>query len=353
MGSIDKESRGGTGPHFRGKLAAAILLAALFFSLPGSPCRTKTRTGNKKSPYGINAHIPSTRQFDQIEKLGMGWVRVDFTWDFVQPKRNKLRWDKVDRVVEDAEKRGLHILAILGYCPPWASSGPDHTYPPKDPQEWKSFVRAMVSRYKGRIRHWTLWNEPNNKTFFKGNVDQYISNVLVPGWEAAKGVDPDCRIVGPDLAHLGSANWDDWLDTVIHYAGNRFDIIGHHCYQKNPGRLFKELDGRKAKFRGKTVYEILAKHGHQGKPFWLTETGWRVQKVGEGKQADYLVDVLQGVNKDPWIKKVFLFHLPESDFDPGYGMLHKDDSPRASFRAVQGYIKTHPPPNRNTGARSW
>ena len=65
------------------------------------------------------------------------------------------------------------------------------------------------------------------------------------------------------------------------------------------------------------------------------------------------MDVLEEVNGDPWIKKVFLFHLPESDFDPGYGMLHKDGSPRESFRAIQGYIQTHPPPNPHTGARSW
>ena len=59
------------------------------------------------------------------------------------------------------------------------------------------------------------------------------------------------------------------------------------------------------------------------------------------------------MNREHWIKKVFLFHLPESEHDPGYGLLNDDGSPRPSFRAVQGYIKSHPPPNSDTGARSW
>jgi len=334
------------------KSALGLLLAALLFgTATAAPQGRPGRSPNRKSPYGINAHIPSTNELNAISDAGFGWIRVDFTWNFVQPKRDKFRWKALDRVVSEAEARDLHVLGVLGYTPPWASAGPDHTYPPKNVKLWKEFVRTIVGRYKGRVRHWCLWNEPNNHTFFKGTRDHFIDAVLEPGCRAAKEANPDCRIVGPDLAHLSGSDWDEWLDYLLRYAGSRFDIIGHHCYKDDSRKLLKELEGRKARIRGRTVRAILRKHGHHGKPFWLTEVGWRVQRVGESGQANYLVDMFERANEDDWIKKVFVFHLQESHYDPGYGILGEDGSPRLAYRALKQYIRRHPPPDPYTGAR--
>ncbi|MEW6758655.1 MAG: beta-galactosidase, partial [Acidobacteriota bacterium] len=188
-----------------------VLLLAGVLLLPALPSRALSDIEGRVSYVGVNGHIPSTQDFERMREAGIHWVRVDFTWDVVEPKPGHYRWTLLDRVVADAERNGVNLLAILGYTPKWASAGPDRYSPPRDTQEWKTFVATIVARYRGRIRHWSLWNEPNSDTFFHGTVEHFIREVFIPGANAAKAANPDCRIVGPDLAHLSGSDWDKWL----------------------------------------------------------------------------------------------------------------------------------------------
>jgi hypothetical protein len=39
------------------------------------------------NPYGINVHAPAGERlhflFDKVQAAGIGWVRIDFRWDWV------------------------------------------------------------------------------------------------------------------------------------------------------------------------------------------------------------------------------------------------------------------------------
>ena len=96
------------------------------------------------------------------------------------------------------------------------------------------------------------------------------------------------------------------FDTYAHDKPAAHDLVCFHCGDDCRDDSISIGDRIFCCNGCKTVYEILAKHGHQGKPFWLTETGWRVQKVGPAKQADYLVDVLEEVNEDKSTLKVMV-----------------------------------------------
>jgi hypothetical protein len=326
----------------------AVLLGALLTCSPGGPGAQGTKQWpldpDRVSPFGINSHLPSLDDYEAMRKAGIEWTRIDLTWDVVEPERGKYRWDLVDRVVADAEVHQVHLLGILGYSPKWASSGPTQYHPPRHKKEWKNFVHTIVSRYRGRIRHWSMWNEPNSKAFYKGSMHAYINDILIPGANAAKWADPDCRVVGPDLAHLEGADWDKWLDRTLSQAGPYLDVISHHCYKKTPDEVFRQLEGKKWPWESKPVREILESKRQGGKPFWLTETGWRTTEMSENDQAGYVIALMKGVQKRPWIKKVFLFELKDSPSLPGYGLLRLDGTPKHSFTALRGYIDA--PPNQ-------
>jgi hypothetical protein len=323
-------------------LAVAAALACTSALLAGRPAKDPKKWPydySKRSPFGVNGHLPSARDFDAMRDAGIDWVRVDFTWDLVEPEPGKYQWERLDRIVAEAEMHKVHILAILGYTPRWASAGPTIHHPPWDTSSWKEFVRAIVSRYRGRITHWTLWNEPNSKRFFKGNVHQYIRQILIPGFRAAKEVDPDCRIVGPDLAHLKGADWDKWLDRILAEGGPYLDVISHHCYKDSPKDLFKELEGPKPFWEPRSVRSIVERNRQGHKPFWLTETGWRSNEVGEQKQAGNLVSFLRGLQTRPWITKAFIFELKDSPQEMGYGLLNVNGTPKHAYTAVAGWMK--------------
>ncbi len=318
-----------------GVLSGALLLASL---LPAANAQWQPGPPSVRGRIGVNAHVPLDEEFALMERLGVGWARIDLTWDFVEPERGRYRWPLLDYVVAQAESHHIRLLGILGYCPPWASSGPDPYYPPRDAEDWERFVSDITSRYQGCIDHWCLWNEPNNDDFFHGSVDDYIERVLIPGSKAAKRAAPGCRIVGPDLAHLRRTHWDAWLEAVLRKAGDRIDIIGHHCYRKDPADLWRSLEGPSWPWEPKPVLDIVRKAGQGDKPVWLTETGWRSDRLGEGVQARDAVQVLDGLGQRPWLAKVFFFELKDSPGDPGYGLARRDCSPKPAFAAVRGWL---------------
>lgn len=287
---------------------------------------------------GINCHIPKSEDLDLIKDAQIGWIRVDLTWNVVEPKPKQYKWDMVDRLVKSAEERNIDILAILGYCPVWAASNGDIHDPPGDVEEWKEFVRTIVGRYKGRINHWTLWNEPNSKTFFRGTVDQFLEDVFLPGIEAAKEANPNAKIVGPDLAHLKGAKWDLWLEKILKRVGSQIDVISHHCYKSKPKKVKRNLQGIVPPWDPPAVKKILQKTGCGDKPFWLTEVGFRSNKIGDQKQSQYLVKFLELNEEMGWIDKVFIYELRDSPLEPGFGIVNNDRSPKPAYFGIKEYI---------------
>ena len=96
--------------------------------------------------------------------------------------------------IGDARARGLHIFATLAYSPGWANGGQPHQAPPVSAADWQRFVRTVVRRYRGQIKHWGMWNETNLSQFFSGSKDDYVHKLLVPGAQAAKAADPALRV---------------------------------------------------------------------------------------------------------------------------------------------------------------
>lgn len=314
------------------------LTLVLFLVICLRPAAAERGTGRSADFVGVNAHMPTARDFAAMKKAGIRWARIDLTWDTVEPARGDFQWEMVDQIVHDAQANDVRLVAILGYCPPWASSGASRYDPPRSRKQWKAFVSMIVGRYRGCIDYWILWNEPNSKTFFRGTLQQFIYDVFIPGARAAKAANPRCRIVGPDLAHLLSCDWDTWLDRILAQAGSWIDVVSHHCYKNRPANVFRELEGGSLFRRRPTVHEILARRHMLDKPFWLTEVGWRSNEIGQSRQAGYIISLLKGVQRSKWIDKVFIYDLRDSRQQVGYGLLNIDGSPKEAFFAVKGFI---------------
>ncbi|HEX5760548.1 MAG TPA: cellulase family glycosylhydrolase [Thermoanaerobaculia bacterium] len=340
--------------------ALFALLAAAAFAAAPRPARAF-----EPSPYGINAHAPQgvevTRLFDQVAAAGIGWVRIDFVWASVQPSEGTWDWQVYDRLAEEAAARDLELYATLAYSPDWATSGPLLSGVPDDAADWREFCRRAARRYRGRIDHWGLWNEPNLPRFWAGSRRQYLDRVLFPGIDGVRAGNPDARVGGPDLAHLtaGDADWYDWLRAVLLEAGDELDFVTHHVYdQDGPGDVTAKLDGNtlfgsRPQFWdtvAPSVREVLESAGAEDLPFWLTETGWASDQVGEGKQASHYTGFLDrwltGKPDRSWIAKVFFYELQDDPTPsiPKWGLLRAGGSAaKPAFAAYRDFIAAHPP----------
>ena len=334
--------------------AALFLLAILLGALPALAQAT--------SPYGVNVHAPTgadlTAKLDRVRAAGIGWIRVDFLWPAIEAEPGVFDWSAYDEIAAAASARHLGVLATVLFTPDWATSAPSWTGVP-DVAAWTDFCRRAAERYRGKIDHWEIWNEPNLSEFWAGSRQQYIDVLLKPGSDALHAGNPDAQVGGPALAHLVSADWFDWLSDVLSQAGDRLDFITHHVYngsgnrqvtsKLNDSTLFGDQPGLWSVV-APSVREVLEHEHRFGGPFWLTETGWQSAAVGESHQAGYysgiLGDWFTGQHRQDWITRLFFYELQDPDPSTGlsWGMLAADGTPKAAYSAYRDFIAAHPPP---------
>ncbi|HYG62041.1 MAG TPA: hypothetical protein VEL74_05640, partial [Thermoanaerobaculia bacterium] len=170
-------------PRALARLAAAGLLILAAAALLPAPARA-----DEASPFGVNIHAPSGAELDQLldraQAAGIGWVRIDFVWAYVEGSRDRYDWSLYDEIAAEAQARGIEVFATLAYTPDWATSGPGFTGVPDDPGQWADFCFRAARRYSGSIRYWGLWNEANLDKFWSGTRQQYIDLIVKPGADA-------------------------------------------------------------------------------------------------------------------------------------------------------------------------
>ena len=231
---------------FTVKLRLWIPLLLALVILPPAPPAAAVEV----SPYGINIHAPQGEDLndllDRVQAAGIGWVRIDFIWAWVEPSRDQFDWQVYDAIAAAARARGIEIFATIAYTPPWATSGAAVTGVPDDPAEWAEVCAAAAHRYRNSIRHWGVWSEPNLDKFWSGSRQQYMDVILEPCADAIHAANPAARVGGPDLAHLtsGDSDWYDWLHDILRGAGDKLDFVTHHVYDSDGHRdVGDRLDG--------------------------------------------------------------------------------------------------------------
>jgi len=325
---------------------AVILIVSCFLCLAG------LAVADVNSPYGINSHVPDNRLLDLIAQAGIGWIRVDMNWFTLEPNKNQYNFGYMDSVVNNARARGLEIFATLAYTPGWANGTGNTADPPTDPNDWYNFVYNTVHHYRGQIKYWGMWNEPNLTGFFTGVAWQYREWILKPGAQAAKAADPSCFVLGPELSHLSSGDWPGWLEEIMKAGGSDYiDIITHHCYKGNTGDdTFNYLD--KGAFHwpwdDPPLMDVLDSIGVGDKPVWLTEVGWATDDISESDQALYYQQLLWGMLQRDYLKKVFPYTIidcPDQQLEPPFGILKSDYTPKQAYSKYRDFIAnpTEPP----------
>ena len=204
---------------------------------------------DEASPYGVNAHAPGGDDLrfllDRAEAARIGWIRIDFVWGWVEPVRGQRDYALYDDIVREARARGIEVYASLVGTPAWATDGSPGIGVPRDVADWRAFVSESARRYRGRVKAWGVWNEPNLAGFWSGSRAQYVDVLLRPAAEEIRKADPDALVCGPELAHLksGGADWYDWLLDVLRRAGDVIDVVTHHVYDRDGnGDVTRKLD---------------------------------------------------------------------------------------------------------------
>jgi len=205
-------------------------------------------------------------------------------WAHLEPERGKWNFSNTDKQVTLAEQHGIDVIFPLAFSPTWASSRaneksaagiPGAAAPPKDLDDWRNYVRTVATRYKGRVRIYEIWNEPNLPSFFSGTPDEMVT-LAREASKILKEIDPAIIVVSPSAT---TSSGVPWLRAFLQKdGGNYVDVIGFHLYvAPGPPESLVPLISQ--------VRTVMSESGIARKPLWDTEAGWEIANQGPGKKA--------------------------------------------------------------------
>ncbi|MBN2026811.1 MAG: beta-galactosidase, partial [Actinobacteria bacterium] len=279
-----------------------------------------------------------------MHEAGIGWVRFDFDWIFLEPSQGSWDFSVYDHAVEKAASYGIQILGLIGSCPAWANGGQNWNFPPSDMAAWRDFVHRVVSRYQGKVSAWEVWNEENIHAFWQPAPDAaaYVE-LLRNASEEIRRADPAAKIVMGGVAGLDP----DYLHACLSAGAAEYvDAIAYHPYPSTlfPGNYTPQEERCRYIVNWLRTW-LLPQHDANDLELWITEVGWTTctfvpPGVSEEDQADYLSRTLINYASMSGLDKFFYYDMwdeAEWAWDPmsNYGLLHYDFSPRDSYRFYQ------------------
>lgn len=246
-----------------------------------------------------------------MKEAGVGWVRMDFLWQDIEPEEGEFKFDKYDRIVDLLNKNGIHMLGILNYSASWAVSCKEWNCPPENNATFVKYAVKVIARYKNKIKHWEVWNEPDSAVYWskQDGLKSYCA-LLKDVYIAAKKIDPDCKILNGGLAN-GLSRVNSLYDNG---AKDYFDILNLHLFV-NP---FHEAAIKRVTAYPKLAYKVMVRNGDGNKKIWITEIGcpgvkrgivtgdwWLGKNPTEKQQSIWLRQVYTELLKDKHVEKVF------------------------------------------------
>lgn len=237
-----------------------------------------------------------------IQRTWDSWPSVG--WSSLNPSPGVYNWANLDALVNNSLSHGVELVYTFGHVPAWASTNPGGNcdgsangdcYAPQT-QAWKDFVTQITTRYKGKIKYWELWNEPNAGNFWKGTHAQLVT--------MAREAHPIIKNAGGVVltpAPQGN-NSHVWMDGYLGAGGHAYaDVVTFHGYVYGPPELLNTL--------ADNMRSVQGKYGMSALPLWDTEHSWgdRTWPMGadQDQQSAWLARYLalsysKGIQRSFW-----------------------------------------------------
>ncbi|MEU7750297.1 hypothetical protein [Micromonospora sp. NPDC049171] len=323
-------------------------------------------------------------------------IRIDLDWWYVQPCRTcALRWDRLDPVVDAARDRGIRVLMVLAYAPPWANGGntTDKWFPTVD-ADWTTIVDKTVQHFSGRVHAYEVWNEPNiGRSGDYEGFGNYATDRKTRYWQLVQLAHPrihaacsDCVVLaggsgnGSPVTSTGNPNESAlWLDWAYRNGyGRYFDAVAHHPYpawNSGLGPAKAECVNRWWNLFGPSgenppcgelayVHSVMVKHGDGAKKIWGTEFGYPTSGATALSRETLRDHLVQGVHlwrTLSYTGPLFLFSYRDACVDSGnpecnFGVVTRDYAPKEPiFSDLSVRLSDSVPANLRTGQalRRW
>lgn len=318
---------------------------------------------------GLNVQNHVAHGWDPVQtttvaqKMNSEWVRDEIRWRDVEWTIGNLAIPSKASWVDETVEKGMKPLCILGFgnvaymendeytnlhLPTLGTkTGTEATKEQTYWDAWMNYVRLVATTYKGKIKAYEVWNEPNH-TYFNNNVnaDNYAKLYLATR-ELIHSIDPKAIVLCGAVAGADNDFVSDVLTYIKKNGGvSQIDAFSLHFYV--PGSTPEE---QYLSNLNKTYMLTFMLNGYKG-PIWMTEngayTGSAENAVTEREQAAFAVRF--PVIFDSFLKSVnttgenFWYDLRNdgteaANSEHNYGLTYNDFSPKPAYKAATIFNK--------------
>ena len=163
------------------------------------------------------------KPFDAARALGVTRQRVNVQWAYTLPDaqfnaRNKpavlnYSFAGADALIDRAAEHGVRIhVSLTGPAPRWANAKrfvPKRAWYKPNANEFGKFAALAAEHFKGRVDRYSIWNEPNYKTWLGPLTSgpSLYRQLYVKGYAAIKAADPAAKVLIGETAPFSKAGY--------------------------------------------------------------------------------------------------------------------------------------------------
>ena len=155
--------------------------------------------------------------------LGITRQRVNIQWAYSMPEaqfnaRNKpatvdYSFASYDALIDKAAEHGVRVhVSLTGPAPRWANAKrfvPKRGWYKPNATEFGKFATLAAEHFKGRVDRYSIWNEPNYKTWLGplSSGPALYRQLYVKGYDAIKAADPAAKVLIGETAPFSKAGY--------------------------------------------------------------------------------------------------------------------------------------------------
>lgn len=267
------------------------------------------------------------RAAPRLFETGAKYARIQTGWNRCEQSRGVYSFEWLDHVVDTLLAGGVQPWFNVGFGNPLYMEGIRNPaavgcvpfyFGEETLRAWENFVTALAEHYRGRIRHWEIWNEPDVEHFWfpaGRNAADYarllrLTAPLIRRAQPGAKIGGCCGCVRPDY---------DWQRDFFRSDGPKLlDFFAIHQYKIIPevqlGRIV-ETWKRQFALHGNPRIEIWM--GESGYPSWAPEDHWigvyrhnAPENQAKWLLRRYLCDMESGISLTSFFQMVDLTAKP-------------------------------------------
>ena len=349
-----------------GCFVAAVLLVTLSSSLtPPAASRDRRGVAEVKHPIlGVHTRLTDEvepwkirRTMQMVREMGANWVVEYFPWTYIEPAKGQYDWAHADLVVDAAHEEGLTLVARIDHVPAWARppGTTDRFIDARGVRDYGDFLGAFVRRYRDRVKHYIVWNEPNTTLewgFRPVDPEGYVA-LLKVAYTRIKEADSGAIVLPAALAPTLEQSRDALDDLVylqrMYDAGAKdyFDLMNIHAYGLRSPPDDPASPSRINFARAALVREVMIRNGDSAKRAFISEAGWNdhprwTKAVRPAQRVEYTVRAIEKAEAEwPWLVGLcfwaFRLPFPARNYNDQYTFVDGDFRPKPVYEAVRDW----------------